>query len=139
MQGCHKIGHRNKQCCGSESGGPGSGVFLTAGSGIRIRDPGWGENGPGSETRDEQAGSYFREKYLNSLMRIRILEGNSDPGSGRETFGSGTRNKHPGFATLEIREDFKVSFSSLLLTTLFLDKPHWFVLSIEEILRKNYS
>jgi hypothetical protein len=47
--------------------------------------------------RDEHPGSYFRglrnnflcEKYLNSLMRIRIRDPNLfDPGSGMEKFGS---------------------------------------------------
>jgi hypothetical protein len=69
---------------------PGSGIGKKSGSGIRIRD--------------EQPGSYFQElkkqffglKYLNSLMRIR------DPGSIRirDQFEPGTRDKHPGSATL---------------------------------------
>jgi hypothetical protein len=64
---------------------PGSGAFLTPGSGMgKNQDP---------EIRDEQPGSYFRElrnhffglKYLNSLMQIRDPEWkNSDPGSGME-------------------------------------------------------
>jgi hypothetical protein len=52
---------------------PGSGAFLTPGSGIR----------------DEQPGSYFR---VNSSMRIRDL--------GWKKFGFGIRDKHPGSATL---------------------------------------
>jgi hypothetical protein len=61
---------------------PGSGGFLTPGSGIR-------DGLKVSGFRDEQPGSYFlelRKKYLNSLMRIRdgkirIRDGKmSDPG-----------------------------------------------------------
>jgi hypothetical protein len=52
---------------------PGSGAFLTHGSGVAE------QSGSGSGIRDEQPGSYFLElrkhflglKYLNSLMRIR--------------------------------------------------------------------
>jgi hypothetical protein len=99
---------------------PGSGAFLTPGSGIR--DPGWVKSqdpDPGSGIRDEQPRSYFLElrnhffglKYLNSLMRIQdpgsgIRDGNnSDPGSGirdgkKSDPGSGIRDKHPGSATL---------------------------------------
>jgi hypothetical protein len=55
---------------------PGSGAFLTPGSGMGKK------SGSGSGIRDKQPGSYFLElrnpffglKYLNSLMRIR------DPG-----------------------------------------------------------
>jgi hypothetical protein len=73
---------------------PGSGAFLTPGSGIRDGQK------VSIQIRDEQPVSYFRElgnhflgfKYYNSLMRIR------DPGW--KKFGSGIRNKHPGSATL---------------------------------------
>jgi hypothetical protein len=65
----------------------GSGAFFTPGSGIR---DGY-ESGSGSEIRDEQPGSYFRElrnnfwgqNYLNSLMWIRDGK-NLDPVSGME-------------------------------------------------------
>jgi hypothetical protein len=78
---------------------PGSGAFLTPGSGmvknIRIR------------IRDEQPGSYFRElrnhffglKYINSLMQIRDGK-NSDPGSRMEKIR--IRDNHPRSATLDI-------------------------------------
>ncbi len=69
---------------------PGSGAFLTPGSGFR--DPGWVKSQ--NPDPDEQPGSYFRDlrnpffglQYLNSLMRIR------DPGSWMEKFGSGIRD-----------------------------------------------
>jgi hypothetical protein len=80
---------------------------------------------------DEQPGSYFLElrnhflglKHLNSLMRIR------DPGSGMETVrirdprwkivGSGIRDKHPGSATLLIREG-RTLWSSLAIIPSFV-------------------
>jgi hypothetical protein len=84
---------------------PGSGAFLTPGSGTR--DPGWLKKsrfGSGILIWDEHPGSYFRElketifglKYFNSLMRmrmrLRIRDGkNSDPGS-----GINIPDKHPG-------------------------------------------
>ncbi len=63
---------------------PGSGAFLTPGSGIRVGKK--SGSGSGIRNRDEEPGSYFRElrnnflglKYLNSLMRIRD-ENNLDP------------------------------------------------------------
>jgi hypothetical protein len=66
---------------------PGSDAFVNPGFGIRC--PGWvKKSGSGSEIRfrDEQPGSYFRErrnnffglKYLNSLMWIQDGK-NSDP------------------------------------------------------------
>jgi hypothetical protein len=69
---------------------PGSGAFLTPGSGIGRK------SASGSGIRDEQPGSYFLElrnhffvffglKYLNSLMRIR---------DGKKS------DQHPGSATL---------------------------------------
>ncbi len=108
---------------------------------FRDPDPGSGMGEKRTRIRDPGRTSWiiFPRKIL------KFFDADSDPGgkfiSGirKEKFGSGTRNKHPGFATLEIREDFKVSFSSLLLTTLFLDKPHWFLLSIEEILKERIS
>ncbi len=77
---------------------PGSGAFLTPGSGIRDGK----KSASGSGIRDEQPGSYFLElrndffgffglKYLNSLMKIR------DPV--RRHFGSGmekSRIRDPG-------------------------------------------
>jgi hypothetical protein len=75
---------------------------------IRIRDPGSGAFlTPGSGIRDEQPGSYFRElrnkflglKYLNSFIRIRDT-GWKNFGSGMEKFRFGIRDNHPGSATL---------------------------------------
>jgi hypothetical protein len=64
------------------------------------------KSGPGTgiRIRDEQPGSYFRElkkqffglKYLNSLLWIR------DPGW--KKVGSGIRYKHPGSATLHVKQ-----------------------------------
>ncbi len=96
------------QCCGS-----GSGAFLTSGSGIWIRDPGWNKNpdpgrtsriifpelrkkfwvintsiilcGPGYGIRDPE----FR--IFLTLHWSRIRDGK---------FGSGIRDNHPGSATL---------------------------------------
>jgi hypothetical protein len=81
---------------------PGSGAFLTPGSGMGKKS--------GIRIRDEQPGSYFLElrnhfmglkifnlKYFNSFMRIRNGK-NSDPGW--KKVGSGIRDKHPGSATL---------------------------------------
>jgi hypothetical protein len=78
---------------------PGSGAFLTLGSGIH--DPGWVK----IRIRDEQPGSYFQElkkqffglKYLNSLMWIRDGK-NSHPEWKKVV--SGIRDKHSGSATL---------------------------------------
>ena len=68
---------------------PGSGAFLTPGSGMGRK------SGSGTEF------VFFGLKYFNSLMRIR------DPGwrqfgSGMEKVGSGIRDKHPGSATLDL-------------------------------------
>jgi hypothetical protein len=48
-------------------------------------------------------------------MRIRIRDVESfDPGSGMEKFGSGIRDKPPGFATLVGRDGVKKSLRALL-------------------------
>jgi hypothetical protein len=81
---------------------PGSGAFLTPGSGIREDR----KSASGAGIRDEQPGSYFPElknhflglKYLNSLTRIRD-PGWRQLGSGMEK--SRIRDKHPGSATLQ--------------------------------------
>jgi hypothetical protein len=75
---------------------PGTGDFLTPGSGIRdeytirIRVPGSWMNNP--DHISESLETIYASKYLNSLMRIR------DPGW--KEFGSGILDKHPGSATL---------------------------------------
>ncbi len=83
---------------------PGSGTFLTPGSGIR--DPGWKK--VSIRIRDEQPGSYILElknnffcffggiKTLNSLMRIR------DPGW--RQFGSWIRDPVSGMEKSRIRD-----------------------------------
>ncbi len=66
---------------------PGSGAFLTPGSGFR--DPGWVK----SQNPDpaEQPGSYFRD-LRNHFFRVTILQFfDADPGSWMEKFGSGIR------------------------------------------------
>jgi hypothetical protein len=58
---------------------------------------------------------FFCQKYSNSLTRIRIRDVESfDPGSGMEKFGSGIRDKPPGFATLVGRDGVKKSLRALL-------------------------
>ncbi len=81
---------------------PGSGAFLTPGSGIQDGK----KEGSGSGIRNEHPGSNFLElrnhflglKYLNSLMRIQ------DPGSGdgKNLYpGPGMENQHSGSTSLE--------------------------------------
>ncbi len=97
---------------------PGSGAFLTPGSGIR--DPGWVERqhpDPGSGIRDEQTGSYFPElrNHFFVFLGVKILKffdgnpgsgiqdpgwrqfvsGIQDPGWKKLDPGSGIRDKHP--------------------------------------------
>jgi hypothetical protein len=75
---------------------PGSGDFLTPGSGMGKKKSRFG-----IIIRDEHPGSYFRElrnnflieKYLNSFM-WNWMRNLFDPGSGMEKFASGKRNKH---------------------------------------------
>jgi hypothetical protein len=57
---------------------------------VKKAGSGSGMNNPGHIS--ESLETIFGLKYLNSLMRIR------DPGW--KKFGSGIRDKHPGFATL---------------------------------------
>jgi hypothetical protein len=64
---------------------PGSGAFLTPGSGIR---DGW-KSASGSGIRDEQPGSYFLE-LRNHFLGLKHL---TDPGSGMET----VRIRDPGY------------------------------------------
>ncbi len=74
---------------------PGSGAFLTPGSGIRDglkSGSGSGMNNP--DHISESLGTIFGLNYLNSLMRIRDPE--------LEQFGSGIRDVYPGSATLFI-------------------------------------
>jgi hypothetical protein len=79
---------------------PGSGAFLSPGSGIRIRDPGW-SNG---RIRIRDPGSGIRDKLTKFVNRGRIrdpvLFTSPDPGSGSgmeqwsdPDLGSGFRNK----------------------------------------------
>jgi hypothetical protein len=85
---------------------PGSGAFLTPGSGIR--DPGWVE----SQHPDPGSGIKFLElrNHFFVIFGVKILKFfDADPGSGMETVrirdpgwkkvGSGIRDKHPGSAT----------------------------------------
>jgi hypothetical protein len=86
---------------------PGSGVFLTPGSGIR--DPGWVESqhpdpgsgmgrksASGSGIRDEQPGSYFLElrNHFLFFFLVKMLKFfDADPGFGMET----VRIRDPGW------------------------------------------
>jgi hypothetical protein len=85
---------------------PGSGAFLTPGSGM-----GWEK--VSIRIRDEQPGSYFLElrNHFFAFFGVKMLKFfDEDPGSGLETVrirdpgwkkvGSGIRDKHPGSATL---------------------------------------
>jgi hypothetical protein len=85
---------------------PGSGAFLTPGSGMgresQHSDPGSGMNNPDHNFSSLES-IFWGLKYLNSLMRIL--------GPGWRQFGSGMeksriRDKHPGSATL-IRKSYK--------------------------------
>ncbi len=83
---------------------PGSGAFLTPGSGIRDGR----KSASGSGIRDEEPGSYFLElrNHFFAFFGVKILEFfDEDPGSGMKAVrirdpgwkkvGSGIRDKHP--------------------------------------------
>jgi hypothetical protein len=86
---------------------PGSGAFLTPGSGMGRK------SASGLGIRDEQPGSYFLEliNHFFGFFGVKILKFfDADPGSGMKTVRirdpgwkkveSGIRDKHPGSATL---------------------------------------
>ncbi len=125
------------QCCGSGSGtrNPGSGAFLTPGSGIRdgknqYSDPGSGSGMNNPDPISESLETIFCAQILNSLMRI------WDPGSGIEKFrsgirdgknsgpGSGIRDKHPGSRTLFTYMTFTVSHSCIYIDLSRLIQVH---------------
>ena len=71
---------------------PGSGTFLTPGSGIRDGR----KSASGSGIRDEQPGSYFLElrNHFFAFLGVKILKFfDEDPGSGMET----VRIRDPGW------------------------------------------
>jgi hypothetical protein len=90
--------------CSVADSDPGSGAFLTPGSGIRDGR----KSASGSWIRDEQPGSYFLELRNHFFgFEVKILNFfDADPGSGMETVrirdpgwkkgGSEIRDKHPG-------------------------------------------
>jgi hypothetical protein len=82
---------QKKQCCGSESGVRDQ-VFFNTGSGIRIRDEGKTDPEPGSGTNMLDHIFESLEKYLNSLMRIRIR----NPGRKIQIWDSGGKNSDTG-------------------------------------------
>jgi hypothetical protein len=82
--------------CGFTDPDPGSGAFLTPGSGMGKKSR--------SGFRDEHPGSYIRDKQFFGLKILKFLYADSypgsgifltlDPGSWMEKFGSGVRDKH---------------------------------------------
>jgi hypothetical protein len=106
--------HLYKENCSVADPDPGSGPFLTPGSGMGRKSA--------SGIRDEQPRSYFLE------LRNRFFF-DADPGSGmeksrirdpgREKVGSGIRNKHPGSATLENCLKFETVKPGFLKETCF--------------------
>ncbi len=81
---------------------PGSGAFLTPGSGMGRKSASRsGMNNPDHIFKSLETifSFFFGLKYLNSLMPIRDGD-SSDPGW--KKVGSGIRDKHPGSATLLI-------------------------------------
>ncbi len=109
---------------------PGFGAFLTSGS--DIRDLLCKKSRSGSGIRDERPGWYFRElrnnllgqKYLNSLMRIRIR----DPKYFWPWIRDGKtrmRDKHPGSATLDTTIFYCYCLRHSIIEKQFQDWQMW--------------
>jgi hypothetical protein len=101
---------------------PGSGAFLTPGSGvkIRIRDP-----GPGAQ--DEQPGSYFRELGNNFMDKNSFKFFDAHPGSGMEKIRIRDgkiwiRDVFPGSATLVVLQSTSVLRGTTFTKSLDLDQ-----------------